>query len=219
MKSFKRFALVPAVALLVFGSGCNMVDTPTQPNENFGALIMIETFCVPFVEYHTVGQFESSAVSDQFRQDILAWFSSKGISLDCVDAIFMIAAKIKCTDFNGSHSSDVTSYVNIKRTDISDGPKTLLTSQTVTVPNECDAPYYYRPKLGLSGVLLVNRALNDLVNGGSPALVVDMKATDVDPEPSVNDPLSFTWQACITVTAIVDKYLPCDGDEDDDDDH
>jgi hypothetical protein len=218
MKSFKRFALVPAVALLVIGSGCNMVDTPTQPNENFGALILIETFCVPFVENATTGSFGSAVVAEEFKAEILAWFSSKGISLDCVDAIFMIAAKIKCTDFNGSHSSDVTSYVTIKRTDISDGPKTLLTSQTVTVPNECDAPYYYRPKLGLGGVLLVNRALNDLVDGSDPTLVVEMKATDVDPEPSVNDPLSFTWEACVTVTAIVDKYPPCDGDEDDDDD-
>jgi hypothetical protein len=218
MKSFKKFALVPAVALLLFGSGCNMVDTPTQPNENFGALILVETFCVEMAEDRTSGNFSSAVVCDQFKDDILNWFSSKGISLDCVDAIFMIAAKIKCVSFQGSHSWDITSSTSIKRTDISDGPKTLLTSQTLTVPNECDAPYYYRPKLGLYGVLLVNRALNDLVNGGDPAMVVEMKATDVDPEPSVNDHLTFTWQACVTVTAIVDKTLPCDGDEDDDDD-
>jgi hypothetical protein len=219
MKSFKKFALVPAVALLVIGSGCNMVDTPTQPNEHFGALIMIETFCVQFDEYRTTGTFASEEVAEEFEQQILAWFGDKGISLECVDLIFMIGAQIKCVSFQGSHDWDVTSSVTIKRTDIADGPKTLLTSQTLTIPDECDAPYYYRPRLGLYGVLLVNRALNNLVRGGSPALVVSMVATDVDPEPSVDDPLVFSWKACITVTAIVDKYPPCDGDEDDDDDH
>jgi hypothetical protein len=194
-----------------------MVDTPTEPNASGGALILVETFCVQFDENRTTGTFASEVVCDQFQDDILAWFAGKGISLDCVDLIFMIGAKIKCVSFQGSHDWDVTSSVTLKRTDISDGPKTLLTSQTLTIPGECDDSGY-RPRLGLSGVLLVNRALNDLVRGGDPVLVATMVATDVDPEPSVNDPLTFSWQACVTVTAIVDKSMPCDGDEDDDDD-
>jgi hypothetical protein len=195
-----------------------MVDTPTQPNASGGALILVETFCVQFDENRTTGTFASEVVCDQFQDDILAWFAGKGISLECVDAIFMIGAQIKCVSFQGSHDWDVTSSVTLKRTDISDGPKTFLTSQTLTIPDECDAPYYYRPRLGLGGVLLVNRALNDLVHGGSPVLVATMEATDVDPEPSVSDPLTFSWKACVTITAIVDKHPPCDGDEDDDDD-
>lgn len=214
-KSFKRFALVPAVALLVFGNGCNMVDTPTQSNQNTGFVLLTETFCVQFDENRTTGTFASEVVCDQFAQDILDWFTSKGVSLNCVEQIFMIGAKIKCVSFSGSHSWDVTSKVDIKRTDIADGPKTLLTSQTLTVPGECDAPEYYRPRLGLYGVLLVNRALNDLVNGPAPTLVATMVATDVDPEPSVTDPLTFSWQACVSVAAIV-KTSNCSVDDDDD---
>jgi hypothetical protein len=197
-----------------------MVDTPQQPNETFGYVLLTETFCVQFDENRTTGTFVSEVVCDQFAQDILAWFASRGVALDCVESIFMIGAKIKCVSFSGSHSWDVTSKVELKRTDISDGPKTFLTSQTLTVAGECDAPDYYRPRLGLGGVLLVNRALNDLVDDGTtPTLVATMVATDVDPEPSVNDPLTFSWQACLSVAAIVQTSQPCNGHDDDDDDN
>jgi hypothetical protein len=193
-----------------------MVDTPNGPNTDDDGLVLVETFCVQFDENRTTGTFASEIVCDQFQDDILAWLASKGIDLDCVSSISMSSARIKCVSFSGSHSWDVTSSVTIKRTDISDGPKTLLTSQTLTVPDGCDAPYYFRPRLGTYGVLLVNRALNDLVNGGSPVLVVNMVATDVDPEPSVSDPLVFSWQACITVNAVVggDDDGPCGEDDD-----
>jgi hypothetical protein len=89
----------------------------------------------------------------------------------------------------------------------------------VTIPEDICGPKGYKPRFDSQGVKLVNRALEDLVGGGDPVLVATMVHTDVDPEPSVSDPLVFSWKACIDIMAIVKRgHGGHDNDDDDDND-
>ena len=54
-----------------------------------------------------------------------------------------------------------------------------------------------------------------LIAGGMPILAVELRMTDVDPTPTENDPLIFSWDACVTVVVVVGGG---GGDDDDDDD-
>lgn len=208
-KPFLKVALIPAVLLLAFASGCNVIEAPGGANlDDDASLVLHEQFCVQFDENRQSGTFESEIVCDQFQDEILQWLADNNVNLSDICSIFMSGGEICLKPYQG-HDWDITSKVKIKRLDIWDGPQTLLHSQTVTIPDSFDP--CYRPSFGYRGVRLVNRALNDLVQGGNPVLQVSMIYTDVDPEPSPSDPLIFSWCACIDIVAVVGGG----GDDDD----
>ena len=201
-KRFLTIALVPAVLLLAMASGCNMVDSPsaTLDTEDY---VIKEEFCVTFNENRTSGNFQSEIVCDQFRTDIEAWIAGAGVQYSDICKIMTNDVRICLPTYEG-HDWDVTSKVNIERLDINDGPHTLLKLQTVTIPDTYDQDgFCKKPKSNYRGIRVINRALEDLVAGGNPLLQVTMAMTDVDPEPSQNDPLVFSWDACVTVLAVV----------------
>lgn len=199
---FLKAALLPAVLLLVFASGCNVVESPDASFDHESAVFR-EQFCVTFTENRTSTPFASEIVCDQFQDQILAWLAANEIELDAICNIFMAGGSICLNPYQG-HDWDVTSKVLIERLDIPDGPKTLLRSQTVTIPDTFEPCYY--PRFSTRGVKVVNRALEDLIQGGNPILQVTMTMTDVDPEPSGSDPLIFSWDACIDILAVVGGY-------------
>lgn len=212
-----RIALVAVVASVVFAAGCNPVDT-SSPNLGQSQVVLHDRFCVRFDENRTTGEFESEVVCDQFATQIQAWLANNNVASGDVKKIFMSGGRIKLAGEFTGHAWDITSSVRIKRTDIADGPVTFLKEQTVTIPDDIDGSKGYKPRFDSHGVKLVNRALEDLVDGGDPVLVVTMKSTDVDPEPSGSDPLVFSWEACVDIMAIVKKGGG-GGDDDDDDDN
>jgi hypothetical protein len=211
-------AAIACVVLLLSASGCKVID-PTDANFHKSKLVLYDHFCVQFDENRTTGTFASEVVCDQFATMINEWLDGKGVDREDIKQIYMSGGKIKEGDpYEGDHRWEVTSAVNIWRTDIDDGPAQLLRNQTVRIPRSIDG-HGYTPRFRMKGVKLVDRALQDLVDGGNPALMVQMVYTDVDPEPSDADPLVFSWQACIEVVAVVQKTgrPPHHGDGDDDD--
>ena len=215
MKSLRRFALIPIALSALVIVGCNMVDSPTEPSKTFGTAVIYHQFCVSFSENRTSGAFQSEIVCDQFQEQILEWLDGKDIALSDVCSLFMVGGKICLGPYEG-HDWSVSSAVKIKRTDVPDDYSTLLRLQTVTIPDTfdpCD-----RPSFAFRGVGTVNKALRDLVHGGNPVLRVAMAWTDVDPEPSGNDPLVFEWEACLDIVGVVKRGGCGFGDDDDDDD-
>lgn len=214
-KGFIKVALIPAVALLVFASGCNVTDSPTDANFHGSKFVLYEKFCVTFDEHRaSLNSGTSEIVCDQFATDINQWFADNNVDPSDVCLIFQSGGKMKLgAPYEGSHDWDITSKVMIERVDINDGPKVYLRTQTVTVPDDLEGWGEF-PRFDFWGVLLVDRALGDLVDGGNPVLKVTLKYTDVDPEPSESDPLDFSWQACVDIVAVVCKRFG-HGDDDD----
>jgi hypothetical protein len=203
-KPFLTVALIPAVLLLVFASGCNLVESPGANLDNDASIVLQEEFCVSFNEYRTTGTFESEVVCEDFADDILAWLDANDITYSDICSIFMSGGRIVLNEPYNGHPWDITSKTNLRRDDIHDtgGNNPFLRTQTVTIPSDVDGDGYM-PRFYHRGVRKVNRALEDLVAGRDPILTVTMKNTDVDPEPSVSDPLVFSWDACISVVVVV----------------
>jgi len=201
---FLKVALIPAVLLLVFASGCNLVDSPDANFSNGGSVVLKETFCVTFNEFRTSGSFESEVVSDQFNAQIAQWLADNNVDPANVRKIFMfMSSGLICLNSNQGHPWDITSKVKIKRQDIHEPTQNLLRTQTVTIPDSFDP--CYSPRMVYRGVRVVNRALNDFIDGGDPILRLTMAALDVDPEPTVQDPLIFSWDACIEILVQVNR--------------
>jgi hypothetical protein len=210
-KPFLRVALIPAVLLLVVASGCKVIETP-DANLAETSIVLHERFCLQFDENRESGTFASEVVCDQFQDDILQWLSDNNVDLDMLCSIFMSGGQICLKPYTG-HDWDITSKVMIERLDIADGPEELLKKATVLLPDgfydesgksaRGSAEGCYSPSFEYRGVRIVNRALEDLVQGGNPSLKVTMASTDVDPEPSAADPLIFSWCACIDIVAVV----------------
>lgn len=214
-KPFLKVALIPAVFLLVFASGCNLVDSPGANLDDDASTVLSEEFCVQFDEYRTDSEFTDD-VSDLYAIQILAWLEAENVDLDDICSIFQSGGSIVLAEPYSGHQWDITSKIHVKRTDIYDDFHPYLRPQTVTLPDEI-VPPGYRPSFHYRGVRTVNRALEDLVDGGMPGLSFVMWFTKVDPEPSPVDPLIFSWDACIDVTVVVGNG-DC-GDDDDDDDY
>lgn len=213
-KPFLKVALIPAVFLLVFASGCNLVDSPGANLADESSVVLQEEFCVQFDEYRTDSEFTDD-VSDLYAAQILAWLDAEDVNLDDICSIFQSGGRIVLAEPYQGHQWDITSKIHVKRTDIYDEFHPYLRPQTVTLPDDIMDPGYV-PSFHYRGVRKVNRALEDLVDGGMPGLSFVMWFTKVDPEPSTVDPLVFSWDACITVTVVVGNG-DCGGDGDDDD--
>jgi hypothetical protein len=205
-KPFLKVALIPAVLLLAFASGCNLVDSPDTDAAlgNGPPIVLQEEFCVTFEEYRTTGTFQSEIVAEEFAAQISAWLDANGVldeNIIKIRQIFQSGGRIVLSEPYMGHPWDITSAVTIQRDDIPDVAEEWLRTQTVTLPDDIVDPGYV-PRFRFKGVKTVNRALEDLAAGGDPMLRVTMVTTDVDPEPSVSDPLVFTWDACVNVIVV-----------------
>ena len=214
-KPFLKVALIPAVVLLAFASGCNLVDSPGANLDTDASLVLQEEFCVQFNEYRTTSDFTDDA-STLYATQILAWLEDNNVNLDEICSIFQSGGRIVLAEPYSGHPWDITSKIHVMRTDIYDEFHPYLRPQTVTLPGDIAGDGYV-PSFHYRGVRKINRALEDLIDGGMPTLSFVCWFTKVDPEPSVVDPLVFSWDACITVTVVVGDG-DC-GDDDDDDDY
>lgn len=201
-RSFATIVLIPVICLLVVSNGCQLFDPGANFKKGGGkgpkSLVWKDTFCIEFTEFRTSSSFATSLVASQLKTDIIAKLQKDGV-LDRIDNIRMSGGSVRLVG-KVDHDWDITSRVDIKRTDIVDGPRTLVNESTVSLKGLKKAE---NVDLNNTGVNIVNRALEELVAGGNPVLVVDMVGSSVAPEPSVSDPLEFTWRACIEVLATL----------------
>jgi hypothetical protein len=204
-KPFLKVALIPAVLLLAFASGCNLVESPSGGALSAkGGVVLQETFCVTFDCVVTSGDDITTVTSSSFATEIQAWLDANDVDPEDVCDIFQSGGTIVlAAPYSGGHDWDWAGKLWIKRLDIVDDWHLYLKAQTVTIPDDI-APGY-NPRFNFRGVRTVNRALEDLVAGQNPILGLEMRQYDgdIDPEPSESDPLEFTWDACINVVVVV----------------
>jgi hypothetical protein len=215
-KPFLKVALIPAVVLLVFASGCNLVESPsgTSPNFKKPGIVLKEEFCVTFDEYRTECDFTDDA-TEAIAAQIFFWLDENGVALGDICQLWQSGGRLRLAEPYVGHEWEITAKVEVKRLDIYDEYTTYLKPQTVKIPKKLDNKGKgYKPKFYHRGVRKINRALEDMVDGQYPQLSFVMTSTDCDPEPSPSDPLIFSWAACIEVTVIVAGY---DDDDDDND--
>jgi hypothetical protein len=172
-----------------------------------GDLVINETVCVTFDQDITSGSFSTFVVCDQFQEKLLEKLTEHGRDLDDVKSIHMVNGTYKTQAIKHGNDWKVTADIFIARQDNSsasgyaDGPA-LFTSfdrQSLKAlkgsPTDAD--------LTSDGVELVDRALESLLDGENPRLILIVENDSVSPEPTTSDPMEFKLKTCVKFQAIV----------------
>jgi len=199
---FARLALLAALFTLVIGSGC-IYDPST------GDVVVTEKICVSFEQDFYNADLGSSVVADEFRERILMRIAAYGATLDDIESITMMSGTYQVTkpaSKKNEHDWTITAAVDISRQDdpsgpVTDGPERFVNMTSQSLMDAKGKPTY--ADLNSAGVELVNRALQSLLDGGDPRLVLTLIPGGIDPEPSMSDPCSFKWNACVEFQAVV----------------
>lgn len=195
------FLLTVALGILVAVSGC--FDN--------GDLVINETVCVTFDQEITSGEFSTFVVCDQFKTKLVEELTKNGRELEDVKSIHMVHGTYK-TQAIQRHDWKVTCQVWIARQDdpnasgYTDGPALFTSFHRQSLkklkgyPTDAD--------LESDGVELVDRALESLLDGEDPRLVLIVENEEVTPEPSESDPMEFKLRTCVKFQAIVRSSHP-----------
>jgi hypothetical protein len=198
MKQLCARLLVIAVAGgLLASAGCVYDNTD---------LVITENVCVNLEETQTTDNFGTFVVADKFQEQLSKKLKEYGKSHKDVKAIHMVGATFKAMSVK-PHDWTVDATIDIGRQDVEEGPFedgpasfVSFTDQSLLaltgVPNQAD--------MHADGVDLVNRALESLVNGEDPRLVMLVKNESVTPTPSTLDPMQFKILACVKFQVVVD---------------
>jgi len=194
--SFLSLLLVAMVCLTAVTTSC-IYDPQT------GTVVISETICVNMHEYETDGNIGSRAVCDKFRQKLMDRIADYGATLDDIDDISVVSASYKLATLKGTkHDWVVSADVNLHRDDVVDGPE-MLTSFSNQSVGDLKGPFTAAVLDG-DGVALIDRALDDLLEGMDPIIIVTLDGFSIAPTPSMSDPFEFNWVACVTFQAVVD---------------
>jgi len=169
-------------------------------------LVITENVCVNLDEYQTTGNFGTFVVADVFKERFEQKLRENGKSAKDVKAIHMVSATFKAMDVK-PHDWTVTANIDIARQDVEegayeDGPAPFVTFSNQSLNGLTGAPN--EAQMNAAGVALVNRALESLVDGEDPRLVMLVKNESVTPTPSTSDPMQFRMLACVKFQVVVD---------------
>lgn len=199
MKHVWTKALAGAAMTTMLGlSGCVL--------EN-GDLVITENVCVTLTEVQTTGTFSTFAVVDNFQERLEKKLQENGSSKKQVKSIHMVSATFKALNV-APHDWNATADIDIARQDVpggsyEDGPATLVVFNNQSLkalmgkPTDAD--------LLADGVLVVNRALEALLEDEDPRLVLLVENETVAPTPSESDPMSFSLLVCVQFQMVVEK--------------
>ncbi|MFH1754586.1 MAG: hypothetical protein ABIA59_02675 [Candidatus Latescibacterota bacterium] len=199
---FTRIALLSVICALVLSSGC-VYDPST------GQAVITEQICVNLDEYREGPELGSAVVCEKFKERLLARIAAYGATLADVESITMTSGTYKVTkpaSKNYDHDWVITAAVDISRQDDPYGPVTAGPERFINMTSQSlrDAKAAKTiADLNSAGVDLVNDALQALLDGEDPRLVLTLIGGGIDPAPSPLDPLSFKWLACVEFQAVV----------------
>jgi hypothetical protein len=166
-----------------------------------GEVVVTEKICVNKTQYETDGSISSRAVYDEFRERLIDRIHSYGATLEDIEDISVVSATCKLVKNSGDHDWTLTYDVYVKRADVADGPAMLVSAENASLDGFQGKPT--EANLHGDGVALIDRALDDLLEGADPQVWVEMQNESIVPEPTESDPLDFRWLVCVEFQAVV----------------
>ncbi|HEX5133299.1 MAG TPA: hypothetical protein VFX92_12545 [Candidatus Krumholzibacteria bacterium] len=198
-----RLLVIAVLGVVLASSGCVYDNTD---------LVVTENVCVNFDQTITTGSFSTFVVCDQFKEALLSKLDENNKTLDDVKSIHMVSGTFKTMTVTGKkHDWLITADVSIGRRDdpnagYTDGPEPFVSFQNQSLQALKGAPT--DAQLNADGVDVVNRALEALLNGEDPRLVLVVDNETVTPTPSVSDPMDFKLLTCVKFQAIIEMSDP-----------
>lgn len=200
-KTILAVLALSVASVLLLANGCVYDNLRSE-------VVVTEKVVVQYDEYRESPSIGSAVVADTWRQRLLDKLEDFRADLEDVKSITVVAGEYKTTmPSKAPHDWTITGKVTVRRQDdpmgpVTDGPADFvnLTSQSLWSAKGKPIP----ASLNSAGVALINRALDDLLEGGNPRLIVEMVSDNIVPAPSPSDPLKFNWLAMVTFQAVVD---------------
>jgi len=197
MKQLRVHLLViTALGMLLANAGCiyNQCD-----------LVLTDKVCVDIHEVQTTGTFTSFVVADEFKAALEQKLVDNNLTVDDIRSIHMVGANFKVKSFK-PHDWKITAKIDIARQDsvegaYDDGPKPFTKFKNESLA--CLKGDREEPKLYSDGVKLVDRALASLLKGEDPRLVLIINNENIQPTPSVSDPMEFTVNTCVKFQIVI----------------
>ena len=171
-----------------------------------GDLVLNDMVCVNIEETQTDGSFSTFVVVDDFKEALEKKLEENGKSAKDVKSIHMVSAVFKTLSVT-PHDWNVTGDISIARQDTEGGPVTDGPALLVSFDNQSLKALKGKPTdadLVADGVEVVNRALEALLNGEDPRMILQVDNEAVSPTPSESDPMSFTTRVCVNFQMVVD---------------
>jgi hypothetical protein len=208
MNRTMRLITVSALAAVVaIGTGCILEDTDVQ-------IVIKDVYCLTFEENHESATFVTPRTID-LAEKLDEALAENDVDREDLVRGAMIVATYQVTD-PPVHDWTLTGAITVERTDIADGPETVIDYASQALSDCTDEPVF--ADLNEDGVELINDAIDDYIAGMNPVLLFKVVNSACSPTPSSGNPLVFDWEACVFYYAVIEKTLevvdPFPGSED-----
>jgi hypothetical protein len=205
-REFVVAILVPVVCVTVVALMSSCIIDPRT-----GTIVVTERVVHELEENLDEPTVGSRAVCDDFKEKVEAILEKYDCELADIKDISMVCGAYKVVNCpSGGHDWTIKSKVTVRRQDdpngpVTDGPEVFvnMTTQSLKKAKNKWIPADLREK----GVRVIDRALDDLVEGVDPTLILEMVCDTITPPPSPSDPLIFTWRAEVTFQVVLKLNL------------
>jgi len=195
-RTMKLITVSALAALVAIGTGCIIEDTGVE-------IVLKDTYCMTFEESHQSATFVTPRTID-LAEKLDEALADNDLEREDVVRGAMIVATYEVTD-PPSHDWTLTGAITVERTDIVDGPETVIDYASQSLMDAYGAPVF--ADLNEAGVNLINDAIDDYIAGQNPVLLFKVVNSACSPTPTSENQLVFDWEACVFYYAVVAETL------------
>ena len=197
-----KIVVLAVLGILALAGGCVYEDMSTE-------MVVTEQISVTLDEYRQSGTLGSTVVVAEFADEVYRMLDKYDSKIKDIKSINVVSGTYRVArPSQASHDWVITSPVTVRRQDdpmgpVTDGPAEFVNMTTQSLRAAQGAPIY--ADLNSAGVALIKDALDDLLLGKNPRVVLQMEGGTITPTPSPSDPLSFSWRATVTFQVVITK--------------
>jgi hypothetical protein len=194
--------VLPVLSILALAGGCVYDDMSSE-------MVVTDQISVTLDEYRESGTLGSAVVVAEFADDVYKMLEKYDSKIKDIKSINVVSGTYRVArPSNAAHDWLISSPVTVRRQDdpmgpVTDGPATFVNMTNQSLRAAQGAPVY--ADLNSAGVALIKRALDDLLLGQDPRIILQMDGGTITPAPRPGDPLSFSWRATVTFQVVITK--------------
>ncbi len=193
MKSTFFLMIVAAVLAVASGMGC-------LEEKVLEVLLNSET-CAEFIQNETTDNFNEPATIT-IGQQIREVLSENGYSVNDIAAVNIVSSAYEVTEFSGPNDWVISGNITV---DYQSGPIDLVTYTSQSV----QAAFGVRTltPMTTAGVNQLQQAIDDFLAGSDPSLTFAVDNDDITPDPSVANPMIFTWKFYVVLQVVLNTEV------------
>jgi hypothetical protein len=183
---------IAALSLVLTGPGCIVEDRVIE-------IVLTGETCSEFHENHASEQDTTSVLVD-YAHLVDEILDDNDVDKSDIVSAKVMSASYQVTEFDHGDDWVISGYITARLVGSGGEAESVIayTNQSLLAAMPEPVP----AKLKEEGVDVVNEALQVYLDGGSPVLEFEIRHGSVEPTPSPEDPLVFTWEACIKIHVL-----------------